>query len=148
MSTPAPSMDRPPQQNEVPTMVQPELNDPAMQMSGQKEDPNSIASLATKSQVQQGQAVADSRYDPKVEPSGSGLQGTASPNASGLQAPFTDYSPGIAKDNIKTRIIFFIAGIILIIFLCWYVSPSSTFSGLKSICSFIPFNKITRLFRR
>ena len=135
MSTPAPSLDRPAQQNEVPTMIQPELNDPAMQMAGQKEDPNSIASLATKSQVQQGQAVADSRYDPKVEPSGS-------------KAPFIDYSPGIAKDNIKTRIIFFIAGIILIVFLCWYVSPSSTFSGLKSICGFVPFNKITRLFRR
>ncbi len=142
MSTPAPSLDRPAQQNEVPTMVQPELNDPAMQMSGQKEDPNSIASLATKSQVQQGQAVADSRYDPKVEPSGSNASGGS------LKAPFTDYSPGIAKDNIKTRIIFFIAGIILIIFICWYVSPSSTFSGLKSICGFVPFNKITRLFRR
>ena len=133
MSTPAPSLDRPSTQNEVPTMVQPELNDPAMQMQGQKEDPNSIAALATKSQVQSGQAVADSRYDPKVERSGSG---------------FLDYSPGIAKDNIKTRIIFFIAGLLLIVFICWYISPSNTFSGLRSICGFMPFNKMTRLFRR
>ncbi len=138
MSTPASSMDRPPKQNEVPTMIEPQLNDPAMQMAGQNEDPNSIASLASKSQVQQGQAVADSRYDPKVEPSGSG----------GSKTPFIDYSPGVAKDNIKTRIIFFIAGLILIVFICWYVSPSSTFKGLKSICSLGSLIKIPRLFRR
>ncbi len=103
MSTPASGLDRPQKQNEVTTMIQPQLNDPAMQMTGQKEDPNSIAALATKSQVQNGQAIADSRYDPKVEPSGS------------LKAPFLDYSPGIAKDNIKTRVIFFIAGLLLIV---------------------------------
>jgi hypothetical protein len=135
MSTPASSLDRPPQQNEVPTSIQPELNDPAMQMAGQKEDPNSIASLSAKSQIQQGQAVADSRYDPKVEPSGS-------------KAPFMDYSPGIAKDNIKTRIIFFIAGLLLIVFICWYVSPSNTFKGLQSLCGLGSLIKLPRLFRR
>jgi hypothetical protein len=123
-------------ERQVPTAVQPDLSDPAMQMKGQKEDPNSVASLNTKAQVLQAQSVADSRYDPKVPPPSS-------------TAPFLDFGNGeVAQDNIRTRIIFFIAGLILIVFICWYVNPKSTFKGLTSLCGFTSVIKLPRIFRR
>ncbi len=123
-------------ERQVPTAVQPDLSDPAMQMPGQKEDPNSVASLNTKAQVMQAQSVADSRYDPPAPVSGS-------------KAPFLDFGgAGVAQDNIKTRVIFFIAGLLLIVFICWYVNPKSTSQGLKGICGFTSAIKLPRIFRR
>ncbi len=124
-------------ERQVPTAVQPDLSDPAMQMQGQKEDPNSVASLNTKAQVLQAQSIADSRYDPPAPASGSS------------KAPFLDFGgQGVAQDNIKTRVIFFIAGLLLIVFICWYVNPKSTFQGLKGICGFTSAIKLPRIFRR
>ena len=121
------------EQRAVPTMIQPDLSDPVMQMKGQKEDPDSIASLSTRAQVMQAQSMADSRYDPSVPSSGSPR----------TKAPFLDFGAGqIAHDNIKTRITLFIAGLILILFICWYVNPKSTVCGLTSLI------KLPSIFRR
>lgn len=125
--------------NQVPIMVQPDLSDPVMQMKGQKEDPNSVASLNVRAQVLQAQAIADSKYDPPVPP------------PSGSTEPFTNNNiliAGVAKDNIRTRIIFFIAGLILIVFLCWYVSPKGTYKEFSTLCGFVSGFKLPRIFRR
>lgn len=128
--------------NQVPTMVQPDLSDPVMQMKGQKDDPNSVTSLNVRAQVLQAQAVADSKYDPPVPPS------SGSTTEMFLDKSNNVMIAGIARDNISTRVIFFIAGLILIVFLCWYVSPKGTYKEFTSLCGFASGFKLPRIFRR
>lgn len=47
-------------------MVRPEVNTPDSQMPGENADPNSPTNIAKRMMVLQGQAIADSIYDPAV----------------------------------------------------------------------------------
>jgi hypothetical protein len=115
---------------EVPKQVQPIINSPEAQMPGVQNDPNSVASIAKKAQVLQGQSITDSMYDPPLPP-------PAGTSASG----FTNYGPGVAHDNLWSRIILFIA-FLAIIYLV------ATLCSKGSINTIIPKFKIPRLFRK
>lgn len=66
---PPASPENPPRaHSSVPREIQPELNSPEMQMRGEVNDPNSIAAISRRSQVQQAQSLTDSEFDPPVPP--------------------------------------------------------------------------------
>ncbi len=112
---------------EVPKQVQPVINSPEAQMPGVNNDPNSIAAIAKKAQVMQGQSITDSMYDPPLPPAGT--------------SGFTNYGPGIAHDNMLSRLIMFIA-VLAIIYIVSVLCSGSSFSNI------IPKFKIPRLFRK
>ncbi len=114
---------------EVPKQVQPVINSPEAQMPGVQNDPNSIAAIAKKAQVMQGQSITDSMYDPPLPPAGGSASG------------FTNYGPGIAHDNMWSRIILFI------VFLAIIYLVANLCSG-NSIRYIISKFKIPRLFRK
>lgn len=113
---------------EVPKQVQPVINSPEAQMPGIENDPNSIAAIAKKAQVLQGQSITDSMYDPPLPPP-AGSSG------------FKNYDAGIAYDNLWSRIIIFIAILAII-----YVVARLCSGG--SLSYIIPKFKIQRLFRK
>ncbi len=115
---------------EVPKQVQPVINSPEAQMPGVQNDPNSIAAIAKKAQVLQGQSITDSMYDPPLPPP-----------AGGTASGFTNYGPGIARDNMWSRIILFITFLAIIYLI-------ATLCSGNSIRYIISKFKIPRLFRK
>jgi hypothetical protein len=129
---PATAQSMPPQTKEkdVPREVQPSATSADSQMASTTNDPNSIGNLMKQTEVMNGQATANSLYDPPVPP----------PQNSGfVDAGFVEGNDMI---NIIT-VILICVGILLIIGIFWNMNRSS--SGR---CAFsLPF-KMPRLFRK
>jgi hypothetical protein len=53
---------------QVPTFVQPQLNTPESQIREEASDPSSATAIALELTRLQGQAIADSKYDPAIPP--------------------------------------------------------------------------------
>jgi len=110
-------------EKDIPTQVQPSATSPDSQMASVTNDPNSIGNLMKQTEVMNGQATANSLYDPPVPP----------PQNSG----FVDLKNPI--ENIIT-IILICVGMLLIIGIIWNMDrPKCAFS--------LPF-KMPRLFRK
>ncbi len=126
---PASPEDPPRAVSSVPRQLQPELNSPEMQMRGQLDDPNSVAALSRRAQVQQAQAVTDGEFDPPVPPARkvSGFQDMYHPD-------YTD----------MTRWVCFICAILLLLLICWIVAGDCSWKKMMGI---VKGFKITRLFR-
>jgi hypothetical protein len=112
MPIPAPpnGLAPPRQLKEVPNMVQPAANSIEAQMPGVTSDPGNISSLQKQADIINGQGLADSLYDPPVPP----------PEKT-IKSGFTDMRAGIANDNLITRICCFIAGLLIIILICYTI---------------------------
>ncbi len=127
---PPASPENPPRAvSSVPRQMQPELNSPELQMRGQLEDPNSIAAITRRSQVQQAQAVTDSEFDPPVPPARK-VSGFA-------DGPSVDYSD-------MTRWCCFICAILLLLLICWLVAGDCSWKKMMAILKGF---KMPRLFR-
>ncbi len=98
-------------------------------MRGQLEDPNSVAALSRRAQVQQAQAVTDSEFDPPVPPARkvSGFQDMSRP----------DYSD-------MTRWCCFICAIMLLLLVCWIAAGDCSWKKMMGI---VKGFKMPRLFR-
>lgn len=64
----AQTMPAPVKEKDVPREVQPSATSPDSQMASVQNDPNSIANLMKQTEVMNGQATANSLYDPPVPP--------------------------------------------------------------------------------
>ena len=121
--------------SEVPTMVLPVANDPEMQMRGSQQDPTSIASISAKTQVLQGQSVADSIYDAPVPPARKAGANTVSgfQNASGVSD---------ITDNLLMKICCLIIAVALIFII--YI----LFSGKMNIFNKFSFKSVLKSFTK
>jgi hypothetical protein len=127
---PASPEDPPRAVSSVPRQVQPELNSPEMQMRGEVEDPNSIAAISRRAQVQQAQTITDSEFDPPVPP--------ARKVSGFVNGPFTtDYTD-------MTRWCCFICAIILLLLICWLVAGDCSWKKMMAVLKGF---KMPRLFR-
>jgi len=127
---PPASPDAPPRAvSSVPRQVQPDLNSPEMQMRGEIEDPNSIAALTRRAQVQQAQTITDSEFDPPVPPARK-----VSGFVNGPEPDFTD----------MTRWCCFICAILLLLLICWLVAGDCSW---KKMIAVLKGFKMPRLFR-
>jgi hypothetical protein len=121
--TPATAEDPPRAVSEVPTMVLPIANDPEMQMRGSQQDPSSIASISAKTQVLQGQSIADSIYDAPVPPA----RKAGAPTVSGFQ---NRSNGGIqiynVTDNLFTKICCLIIAIALILIISYVITSKGS----------------------
>ena len=121
---PATAQSMPPatKEKDVPTEVQPSATSPDSQMASVNNDPNSIGNLMKRTEIMNGQATANSLYDPPVPP------------------PISDGFSVNPIKNILTRILIGV-GILLIIGIIW----KGTY---RPRCAFsLPF-KMPRLFRK
>ncbi len=96
--------------NEVPTMIQPSANSIEAQMPGASSDSGNISSLQKQADIINGQGLADSLYDPPVPPP-----------EKFIKSGFVDMHAGIANDNLMTRICCFLAGLLIIILICYSI---------------------------
>jgi hypothetical protein len=64
----AQTMPAPVKEKDVPREVQPSATSPDSQMVSSQNDPNSISNLMKQTEVMNGQATANSLYDPPVPP--------------------------------------------------------------------------------
>ncbi len=121
MSIPAPpnGLAPPRPRNEVPRMIQPAANSIDAQMPGAKSDSGNVSNIQKQADIINGQGVADSLYDPPVPP----------PESS---SGFTDMKAGIATDNIMMRICCFIAGLLIIILICYTIHCGGFSNMIKS----------------
>lgn len=71
---------------QVPTFVQPEINTPESQIRGDAADPNSATAISRQLSRLQGQAIADSKYDPAVPPAIESYADYAQPMGLGIVA--------------------------------------------------------------
>lgn len=131
--TPATAEEPPRAVSEVPTMVLPVANDPEMQMRGSLQDPSSIASISAKTQVLQGQSIADSIYDAPVPPARKAGAPTVSGFQNGSNRAIQMYHVG---DNLFAKICCLIIAIALIIIVSYMLTSKGNFkvgSMFKSI---------------
>lgn len=115
----------------VPREVQPELNSPEMQMRGEINDPNSIAAISRRAQVQQAQSVTDSEFDPPLPPPR---------KVSG----FVDGPSYMTDCYNSTRWLCFLFAIALIVLLFWFMAAGG---DCKKMMGIVRQFKMPRLFR-
>ncbi len=134
--TPATAETPPRAVSEVPTMVLPVANDPEMQMRGSQQDPTSIASLSAKTQVLQGQSIADSIYDAPVPPARKAGGGAVSgfQNGNGVNN---------ITDNLLMKICCLIIALILIGVICFFVGCGGSFNKFTRGSSILKFFRRT-----
>ncbi len=129
---PPASPENPPRAlSSVPREVQPELNSPEMQMRGEIDDPNSIAAISRRAQVQQAQSITDSEFDPPLPPPR---------NVSG----FVDGPSYMLDCYNSTRWLCFLIAIVLILLVFWLMAAGGNF---KKMIGMVKQFKMPRLFR-
>lgn len=136
---PATAQSMPPatKEKDVPTEVQPSATSPDSQMASVNNDPNSISNLMKQTEIMNGQATANSLYDPPVPPP---ISDGFSVRPPAVLTGFVDINNPIK--NILTRILIGV-GILLIIGMIWNI-----YRHRSSRCAFsLPF-KMPRLFRK
>ena len=129
---PPASPENPPRAvSSVPRQVQPELNSPEMQMQGETNDPNSIAAISRRAQVQQAQSLTDSEFDPPLPPPR---------KVSG----FVDGPSYMTDCYNSTRWLCFFFAIALLLLICWLAAGDC---NPKKMIALITQFKIPKLFR-
>ncbi len=116
--------------SEVPTMVLPVANDPEMQMRGSQQDPTSIASISAKTQVLQGQSIADSVYDAPVPPARKAGAVSGFQNGNGVNN---------ISDNLLMKICCLVIALLLITGICYFVGCGSSFNKMIHSISLFKF---------
>ena len=128
--TPATAENPPRAVSEVPTMVLPVANDPEMQMRGSQQDPTSIASISAKTQVLQGQSIADSVYDAPVPPARKAGAVSGFQNGNGVSN---------ITDNLLMKICCLIIALVLIGLICYFVGCKGSMTKFTRGSSILKF---------
>ncbi len=127
---PPASPENPPRAvSSVPRQIQPELNSPEAQMRGELSDPNSIAAISRRAQIQQAQSVTDSEFDPPIPP----------------PRKVSGFEDG-PNENLRdlTHWLCFFSAMLMLLIICWIAAGEGSW---KKMLGILKTFKITRLFR-